>query len=88
MKRLFARMEHPNNGYESDKKDAALLDPKKLYEVKEVHMGQSNTCVELDTGFKRTLFNSVNLEFYLEGSETPHDIYSDPDYNPYIQQIR
>jgi hypothetical protein len=51
-----------------------------FYNVEEVSMGQSNTSIGL-YGL-RYGFNSVMFEFYKDGKE--HDIFRDPDYNPYL----
>jgi len=91
MKILYARVEHPNNGYEECKEIIRKLDPERFYEVKKVSMGQSSTSIILEFAEVRIWLNSSNFEFYLkddEGNYIPHNIYNDKDYNPYIAGLR
>ena len=85
VKRLFARAEHPENRYESDKEAASLLNSEEYYQVKDVDMSQSSCRIQL---VDDKWYNSVNFEFYLkngEGEMAPHNIYSDPDYSSYLR---
>lgn len=87
MKVLYARVEHPNNGYEGYKEAISKLDHEKFYEVKKVSMGQSSTSIMLEFAEVRIWLNSSNFEFYLkddEGKYIPHNIFGDKDYNPYL----
>lgn len=90
MKVLYARVEHPNNGYEGYKEAIEKLDHERFYEVKKVAMGQSSTSIMLDFAEVRIWLNSSNFEFYLkddEGKYIPHNIFSDKDYNPYLVDL-
>lgn len=51
-----------------------------FYNVEEVSMGQSSPSIKL-YGMNYG-FNSVMFEFYKDGKE--HDIFDDPEYNPYL----
>lgn len=82
---LYAQLTNPNAGYPHDQEAIKQLDPEQQYQVERVSMGQSSTSVRL-VGFSGG-FNSVNLTFSKKNSEgvfVPHDIYRDPQYNPYI----
>lgn len=81
---LYAKLYSTTAGYGSDQRNAKLLDVDKIYPVTAVDMGQSYTWIKLD-GFAQR-FNSVNLKFFTKvGDEyVEHDIYSDPEYNPYL----
>lgn len=50
------------------------------YDVKEIHMGQTNTSIEL-MGFGDKSFNSVHFRFWLHNSEI--DIYGSGLINTY-----
>lgn len=80
---LYAKFVHPDQGMEYDKKQVREvgLEVGRKYEVSCVDMGQSYTSIWL-AGYKNS-FNSVHFEFYDEDG-LPHDIYDDPDYNPYL----
>lgn len=78
---LFAKVEHPNAGYNCDKENVNKLDTLKLYEVEYVEMGQSYTSIYLLN--IDCAFNSVNFEFYDEDSNNVN-IFSMPEYNPYL----
>lgn len=81
---LYARYKFPNNGHESDKKSCKqYLIEGKRYEVITVTMGQSSTYITLL--HMPCVFNSVNFEFENEDGSL-HDIYKDPNYNPYIKR--
>lgn len=81
---LYARFLYPNNGYSHDRETVSKsgLEYGKRYAVSSVDIGQSYTCVKLEK-FER-MFNSVYFEFEL-GDGTPHDIFSDPEYNTYLR---
>lgn len=79
---LYARYLHPHNGYERDKercKENLVLTER--YLVTSVDMSQCITYITLSGLSGR--FNSVNFEFENE-DESPHNIYEDPTYNPYL----
>ena len=73
---LTAIYNYPENGY----CPAEGLRVGQEYEVEEVSMGQSHTYIYLK-GHKGC-FNSVQFDFYESG--TPHNIFRDPRYNPYM----
>lgn len=88
MSQLYCRVSNKNNGYDSDKELIKSLDSGKFHIVERVSMGQSSTSIKIkDCDF---YFNSVNLTFYKKDGESyiEHDIYSDPEYNPYIKGLR
>lgn len=76
---LTAIYNYPKNGYHPAKE----LIVGQEYEVESVIMGQSHTSIYLK-GYKGG-FNSVQFDFYENGS--PHNIYRDPRYNPYIRRV-
>jgi hypothetical protein len=81
--KLYAKVTHPDNGYDSDKERIKQLDTTKLYEVADggIHMSQSSTTIFL-VGIKQG-FNSVQFTFYSEdGKEI--NIYCMKEFNPYI----
>ena len=82
---LIAKLVKPISGYQSDKDKIAESGMEIGTEVKvdKVSMGQSHTYIFLE-GFSGS-FNSVHFEFLIDGK--PHDIYGDPDYNPYIKGL-
>ena len=78
---LKARFANPYAGYFSDQELANMfLIEGWDYEVERIEMSQSHTNVWL-TGYP-VPFNSVQFEFYKDGVR--HDIYGDPEYNPYL----
>lgn len=77
---LTAVYNYPENGY----RPISELEVGKEYCVVDVCMGQSNTSIRLD-GISGG-FNSVNFDFFKDGK--PHNIYKDPDINPYIRRNR
>ena len=81
---LFAKVTSPEAGYKSDSDKLKDLVFDKFYEVGYIDMGGSYTSVYLE-GFKGE-FNSVNFTFYkkCDGLYEEHDIFSDPNYNPYL----
>ena len=81
---LYVQMTKPNNGYACDKEAAKLLDPLQYYEVSDVDMGSSSTTIYLESN--RFGYNSVNFTFYklIDGKLEEYDIFSDPEYNPYL----
>lgn len=80
---IYARVEHPENGYDCDRKELEKLDYKKVYRVTYILMGGSHTLIYLNN--VDGVFNSVNFEFYENGSKI--DIYSDPRFNPYMKRL-
>lgn len=79
---LYARFNHPKSGYPCDNERAHSdgLIVGKRYAVERVSMGQYNTLVYL-SGFG--CYNSILFDFEDEDG-TPHDIFRDKKYNPYI----
>ena len=81
---LYARYVEPDAGYKFDiencKKYLTLYE---RYLVDYVDMGQSFTTIGL-AKFPNVAFNSVNFDFFDEFNN-PHDIYKDPEYNPYLE---
>lgn len=83
---LYARYVNFNGGMNGEAEEVAdVLVQNQYYKVADVDMGQSMTHIRLK-GFEG-IFNSVFFEFYfLENGEfVEHDIFDDPDYNPYIE---
>lgn len=76
---LKAVYNYPENGYHPIDE----LEVGKEYTVEDVSMGGSYTSIYLEE--VSGCFNSVNFDFFKDGK--PHDIYADPDYNPYIRRI-
>lgn len=81
---LYAKVTNPNAGYASDAEAVSELDSEIYYEIADVDMGSSSTRVKI-VGSAHP-YNSVNFTFYkkIDGVYNPHDIYSDPRYNPYL----
>ncbi len=77
----WAKLVHPEYGYDHNKKHAEQLKKGQMYEVKDVSMGQSHTTVKLKD-YKGT-FSSVQFEFF-NADKQPIDIYNMPEYNPYM----
>ena len=75
---LTAVYNYPENGFHP----AHKLEVGKEYLVEDVSMGQSYTSVYLKE--IPGVFNSVNFDFFKDGK--PHNIFKDPDYNPYIRR--
>lgn len=82
-KPLYARYFHPDAGYLHDHKQASKdgLVVGKRYLVSKIIMSQTYTSVYL--GDKS--YSSVLFEFEDEDG-SPHNIYRDPEYNPYISK--
>lgn len=78
----YAKLVHPEYGYEHDQKNAEQLKLGEMYEVERVSMGQSHTTIVLK-GVKGA-FSSVQFEF-CNGEKQPIDIYNMPEFNPYMQ---
>lgn len=76
MAELIAVYNYPDNGYHPIEE----LVVGKGYTVSDVSMGGFHTSIYLKE--VKGSFNSVNFDFFKDGK--PHDIYKDPDYNPYI----
>lgn len=82
---LYAKYVDPQCGFEEDKlRCRKYLILNELYEVDEIHMGQSKTDVFLKE--VPGTFNSVNFDFYDEFGKAI-DIYSDSRYNPYMTKV-
>ncbi len=89
MKQLYAKYVNDNAGREDEREEVKeLFIFHQFYPVEKIDMGQSHTNVTLK-GFKG-VFNSVFFEFFFYDTQTgiwiPHDIFADPDYNPYIKR--
>lgn len=81
---LFAKVTHPEKGYEDDKEYIKRLDFNTMYPVTLVSMGQSHTHIQIegDKGY----YNSIQFTFY-EGEREEDakeiNIYRSFTYNPY-----
>lgn len=84
---LYAKFTCPDAGYYNDCKKVENFEVGQKFQVTEVSMGQSSTSIKL-YGFS-CYFNSVHFEFYKQVDDelVKHDIYSDPEYNPYIRGL-
>lgn len=84
---IYAKVEYPNNGYDSDIEQVAKLDSTLYYPVYYIDIGSSSTKIYLNNINIRNSFNSVNFEFYelVEGKYVKYDIFEDPDFNPYLE---
>lgn len=84
---LYAQLVNTSAGYGNNKELAQLV-LNEFYPVAAVSMGQSSTSITLQG--KSGVFNSVNLEFYKKVNDeyVVHNIYKDPEYNPYIRGLR
>lgn len=84
---LYAKFVEPNAGYAHDQKKVEELELNHFYPVAAVSMGQSSTSITLQG--QSGGFNSVNFEFYKKSDDkyVEHDIFSDPEYNPYIRNL-
>jgi len=82
---LYAKVTELNAGYESDRINALALDSDHYYVVNRVNIGGSSTSIYLEDD--RKSYNSVNFTFYtiVDGKHKEYDIFSDPNYNPYLQ---
>ena len=78
MAELIAVYNYPENGYHPIKE----LEVMKEYTVMDISMGGFYTSVFLKE--VPGSFNSVNFDFFKDGKQ--HNIYADPDYNPYIRR--
>jgi hypothetical protein len=82
---LFAKVTHPERGYDNDKEYIKRLDFDIMYPVTLVSMGQSHTHIELE-GVKG-YYNSIQFTFYEgEGEEDAEEINLGRSftYNPYL----
>lgn len=77
---LIAIYNYPDNGFHQIQE----LEVGKKYTVSDVSMGGSFTYIYLKE--VDGCFNSVNFDFFKDGK--PHDIYADPEYNPYIRRTK
>lgn len=82
MKKVFAKLFTLNQGYKNDRHKLALTgwDIGKVLEITDVDMGQSHTYLCFG---EQGYFNSVNF-IILNEDMKPYDIWSDPNFNPYI----
>ena len=94
-KRLYAIYKHPA-GYEGEKmlfvsaEKEGQLQRGQLYVVEEVKMGNYSTLITLQGLPNRyKMLNSVAFNFFvMENNRVKtHDIFSDPEYNPYAQEL-
>lgn len=77
---LKAVYNYPENGHYPIKE----LEVGREYTVCGVSMGGSYTSIELEE--VEGCFNSVNFDFFKDGKL--HDIYKDPNYNPYLRRTK
>lgn len=87
MKQLYAKYMNNGNGRDCEVEEAQeLFVAYQYYPVEKVDMGQSHTSITLK-GFSGS-FNSVLFDFYFyeDGIWKAHDIFADPDYNPYLER--
>lgn len=94
-KRLYAIYKHPA-GYEGEKmlfvsaEKEGELERGQLYVVEDVKMGNYFTFITLQGLPNRyKMLNSVAFNFFVmeNNKVTPHDIFSDPEYNHYVQEL-
>lgn len=82
---IYAKLTHPENGYDSDRARVSVLDTLGTYKLRDASVGQSHTNIYLE-GFKNS-FNSVQFDFYDEyGNEV--NIFRMPEFNPYIRRTK
>lgn len=85
---LFAKVTHPEQGYEDDKEYIKKLDFDVMYPVTLITMGQSHTHIELEGA--KGCYNSIQFTFY-EGEREEDakeiSIYRSFTYNPYLGGI-
>lgn len=85
---LFAKVTHPEKGYEDDKEYIKRLDFDTMYPVTLISMGQSHTHIEIEGA--SGVYNSIQFTFY-EGEEKEDakeiNIYRSFTYNPYLGGI-
>lgn len=84
MKQLYAKVVTFDAGFEYDKEQIranhTLGD---VFEVTLIDMGGCHTDVYEGDKY----YNSVFFDFFLDAECTkPHDIYEDPDFNPYLRR--
>lgn len=83
---LYAMYVNESNGNTYDEQTCrAYLDYGWTYEVEEVNMGTSYTEIKL-VDFD-VYFNSVNFIFFKMNEDDElieHNIFNDPEYNPYL----
>lgn len=84
---LYAKLVRPDSGYKSDIERVRTLDMNHFFIVKHVDMGQSSTRIMLENDI---WYNSIHFDFFIEDLSNNnkmvlHDLYSDPEYNPYIR---
>lgn len=63
---IFARLIHPEYGYDHDKEQAKKLDPNMDYVVTNVSVGRSSSSFGL-AAFPGQSFNTVQFDFYENG---------------------
>lgn len=82
---LYAKFVSPTSGYAHNQKKVEDFELNSMLVVDGVSMGQSSTTITLAAGLQGG-FNSVHFEFYKQVDDelVKHDIYRDPEYNPYI----
>jgi hypothetical protein len=77
---IYAKMTHPENGYEHDQEKVEKLDPEFIYKLRDASMGQSSTSVYLNGEYGS--FNSVNFTFY-DKDMNEIDLRDVPEINHY-----
>ncbi|AWD90575.1 hypothetical protein KNT87_gp285 [Erwinia phage Cronus] len=83
---LYAKFVSPTSGYAHDQKKVEDFELNSMLVVDSISMGQSSTTITL-AGLQGG-FNSVHFEFYKQVDDelVKHNIYRDPEYNPYIRK--
>ena len=89
-KRLYAIYKQAA-GYEADAREFEELEqkgeliPGEIYVVEDISMSSSMTRIDLQ-GVSEKSLNSVAFKFFRMDDKklVQHDIYKDPEYNPYI----
>lgn len=59
---IYARIEHPENGYGYSKSQVKNLSRKQYYKVIFVSIGQSNSRFQIENN--KEIYNTVQFEFY------------------------
>lgn len=78
---IFAKLIHPENGYEHDKERVKILDPNINYVVTNVSVGRSSSSFGL-AEFPGKSFNTIQFEFYEDGRliDVINRFYNNHDY--------
>jgi len=78
---IFAKLIHPENGYEHDRERVKILDPNIKYVVTNVSVGRSSSSFGL-AEFPGKSFNTIQFEFYEDGRliDVINRFYNNHDY--------